>query len=188
MPRLKSLPGTAGPEYTVAPWTCIQDSREQFPWTFRDIRTAGTEATPLIVPVKVAALASGDYSVEGYEDRISVERKGMADAWGTFGGGRERFERELTRLSAMDFAAVIVEGSLESCLRNPPQFENGRQEGSRKFTAKSFFRSVLAWQMDFPAVRWVFADSRWMAERACWFLLDRYWRKQQEREKQEKRR
>jgi hypothetical protein len=37
-------------------------------------------------------------------------------------------------------------------------------------------------------VRWVFADSRWMAERACWFFLDRSWRKQQEREKQEKRR
>jgi ERCC4-type nuclease len=45
--------------------------------------------------------------VQGFADQIAVERKSLADLFGTLGQGRERFERELVRLSAHQYAAVV---------------------------------------------------------------------------------
>lgn len=184
-------------QYIHSEWTLIQDSREQFPWSFRNIKAhkQPDQSSPknagkvnrVILPVEVAALQSGDYSIKGYENLIAIERKSVQDAWGTFGGGRDRFERELQRLTEMvrsgGFAAVIVEGSISACLEADQQKQH--QSGKKKFTAASFFRSILAWQQDYP-VQWLFCDSRYIAENACYRYLDRFHRKRAEAEKRDR--
>jgi len=166
-------------DYVLAPWTVLIDSREQHPFPFIGYRCdANKQYRPLIIPTKTQGLKTGDYSLEGYEDRIAIERKSLSDAYSTFCQGRDRFERELERLHAMPgFAAVIVEAGWPTILHHPPPHT--------KFSPKSFYRSVKAWQIRYRGVHWEFWETRGMAERATLRLLQRYWEDDQERKKKE---
>ena len=77
----------------------VTDTREQHPFSF--------EGYP--VEVKPRALPTGDYSLDGFEDRIAIERKAAGDLLSCMTGGRERFTRELERLRGYEAAAVVVE-------------------------------------------------------------------------------
>lgn len=83
----------------------IADTREQQPYSF-----------PCATNRK--ALAAGDYSVEGLEDRLAVERKSLSDFVHTVIYDHERFGRELLLLSTYDAACVVVEADLDAVLRN----------------------------------------------------------------------
>lgn len=62
---------------------------------------------------KSVTLESGDYSVEGMQDIISLERKSMADAIGSTMAGRERFLRSCARLAQFRWKAILIEASYE---------------------------------------------------------------------------
>lgn len=81
----------------------IIDSREQEPYSFR-------------FPVLRKKLDAGDYSVEGFEKCVAVERKSLTDFVHTIVRGRKRFYKELVKLRLYDSACVVVEGSLRSIL------------------------------------------------------------------------
>lgn len=121
-----------------------------------------------IVQTTVRGLATGDYSLFGFEDQVAIERKSLADLFGTLGQGRKRFERELTRLAAMKFAAVVVEAEWSAVLGDPPR--------RSKLNPKTVFHSVVAWQQRFPRVHWWFLPGRDAAEAAVVRILDRFWR------------
>ena len=79
------------------------DSREQVPFTFH-----GYEADPEVAPLPV-----GDYSIRGFEDQVSIERKSLDDLVGCLmGKDRERFERELARARHYDLFCVVIEAPL----------------------------------------------------------------------------
>lgn len=83
----------------------IIDSREQRPWSFdSSVKTVRK------------GLVTGDYSIEGYEQLICVERKSLDDCVQSFVGGWQLFARRLRRMSAMDHAAVVVEASIEQLM------------------------------------------------------------------------
>ena len=81
----------------------VVDSREQRPYTFGGAIVAG--------------LKTGDYSLEGCEHLVAVERKSKADLFGSVTRGRERFEREWARLAKLAFGAVVIESSWAGLLR-----------------------------------------------------------------------
>ena len=85
------------------------DTREQLPYDFprSEVRT----------------LKTGDYSIVDLEDRICIERKSKEDLFGSVGQGRDRFQRELERMSKFDFAAIVVECSLPDLLIPPAHSE-----------------------------------------------------------------
>jgi len=64
----------------------------------------------------VAKLDAGDYSIEGYEDCFSIERKSLGDLYGTFGKGHKRFRRELERAEKLEYFGIVIEGSYTDCL------------------------------------------------------------------------
>jgi len=80
----------------------VIDTREQRPYDFNNSITA--------------KLNSGDYSLEGLEDQIAIERKSLDDFINTVLNGKERFRNELTRLLSYDFAAVIIEANPEDIM------------------------------------------------------------------------
>ena len=162
-------------EYIVNPFTIIADTRENHPFSFRGFKAdAPYQDLPLLVPIESGTLQTGDYSVKGFERRISVERKSASDAYSTFGPqNRDRFERELERLNQMDFAAVVVEASCGSLIHDPPPHT--------RFTPKSFFRSVIAWNIRFPKVHFEMCADRGFAERMTLRWLQRFWLDEQER-------
>lgn len=170
-----------GDNYVVCPFTIIVDTREQHAFDFRGFTADGPSTLPLrplIVPIKSQGLKSGDYSIDGYEERIAVERKSLSDLYSTLGQDRDRFIRELARLAVMDFGAVVVEASWATILHRPPD--------RSRLSPKSVYRSVLAWQQRYPRVHWWCCDTRQFAEETTLRILERYWRnaKAKESEKQ----
>jgi len=78
-------------------YTIIVDTREQKPLWNKGI--------------KIKGLSTGDYSIDGYEDKICIERKSIGDLFGTLGQGNKRFKKELERGRELDYFAIIIEGS-----------------------------------------------------------------------------
>lgn len=80
----------------------IEDSREQTPLDFSGFR--GIESVR-------QGLKTGDYSVQGFEDKLCFERKSVQDLVGTLIGGHERFLREMERMRDFDAKYILVEHS-----------------------------------------------------------------------------
>lgn len=158
----------------LVPFVVVIDSREQNSWSFDGIRGDAHERNRLlIVQTAIATLATGDYSIEGFTDRLTIERKSLDDAFNTFIHDRERFERELDRMQSLDFSAVIIEAGWATILNHKPD--------NRKWNSKTVYRSVLAWQVRYPRTQWWAADTRSFAERTAFRLLQRFWLDEHER-------
>ena len=140
----------------VPTMTIIIDTREQAPYSWPAASTIHR------------ALPAGDYSVAGLESRVAIERKSLIDAYGTFGSGRARFERELAKLSQLEFAAVIIEASMMDALMHPPA-------RVLKFTPKHFNRAWICWAQR-HRVHFIFCETRDLAQRQTYLLLERFWR------------
>ncbi len=90
----------------MEPITIIADTREQLPYAFES-RWAVTIRR---------ALPAGDYSVDGLESSIAVERKTLEDFVHSVIRDRERFKKELAKLSEYSHACVVVEADLADVL------------------------------------------------------------------------
>ena len=141
--------------------TVVIDSREQMPY---DLAPLG--AAP-------GTLATGDYSVQGLEDLVCLERKSLDDLLGCIGTSRERFERELQRMKAYPHRVVLVEASWTDV-------EGG--EWRSRITPKAACHTLVSWTARF-AVPFHFAGSRDAAERYAQYFLNscakRHWERAQ---------
>ena len=86
--------------------TVVVDTREQEPYLFDPERVTTTRR----------ALPAGDYSLEGREDQVAVERKTLEDLVATVIRSRKRFRKELERLAGFEAACVVVEANLSDIL------------------------------------------------------------------------
>ncbi|MBA4389105.1 MAG: hypothetical protein C0404_14125 [Verrucomicrobia bacterium] len=130
----------------------VIDTREQRPYAFANA-VSGT-------------LSSGDYSIQGLEDRVTIERKTKADAYGSLGRGRARFQREFERLALYDYAAVVVEDTVPGFLNRPAH---------SKMNPKAAICSLLAWSVRYR-VPVFFAGDRDHARALTYKLLEMFWR------------
>jgi ERCC4-type nuclease len=74
----------------------VIDSKEQARWRFS-------------CPTVIRSLPTGDYSIEGQETSICIERKSLSDLVKTVIHDNLRFCKQLRRMAAMDVAAIVVE-------------------------------------------------------------------------------
>lgn len=81
-------------------------------------------------------LTDGDYSVRGFESKMAIERKMVSDFFAYIGKERDRTVLKLRRLSAMHFAALVIEAE-EDELYMPQMYTALCQEHVR-----AFFRSL----------------------------------------------
>lgn len=84
----------------------LVDTREQLPLTFDDFPN-------WIAGEKRVALKTGDYSVEGMEDLVAIERKSLNDLVMTLMHTRARFFEACERMTAFKYRAILVEATLE---------------------------------------------------------------------------
>lgn len=102
----------------VCPFTIARDQQEQHPYGFESLPVRQADkGKRIVVKIEEMHLKTGDYSIVGLEDRITVERKSLVDLYGTLGGGRERFEREFERMMEMDCANVVIEADWREIIR-----------------------------------------------------------------------
>lgn len=74
------------------------------------------EQRPLFLPglnCERATLATGDYSVQGLEHHIAIERKSLPDLLACCGRERKRFDREIQRLLGYPVRGLVIEASWE---------------------------------------------------------------------------
>jgi len=84
---------------TVPKFKFVVDTREQTPYCF-----SGSDI--------VQKLDTGDYSIEGYEEIICIERKSLNDFISSVlpTRGWLRFQKELWRMQEMEQVCIVVEG------------------------------------------------------------------------------
>ena len=127
------------------------DSREQKPYKFE-------------TPSMVETVPVGDYSIQGLEDCISIERKSIDDLIGCLTTDRARFERELFKAKALEYFALVIEASLSDLI-------NGRYRSD--MTPKSAIQSLLAFSIRYRLPIF-FCESREYAQRVTESLLLKY--------------
>ncbi|MBI4905139.1 MAG: ERCC4 domain-containing protein [Acidobacteria bacterium] len=88
--------------------TIVIDTREQEPYSFDPRLAAATRR----------ALPAGDYSVDGLEGIVAVERKTIDDFVSTVIHSRSRFREELRKLGDYRAACVVVEAGLPDVLQS----------------------------------------------------------------------
>ncbi len=132
----------------------LSDTRENLPYTFKGYNCE----------VKRAGLKTGDYSIEGYENEICIERKSKADLYSSLGKGRERFEREFERMSKTEYKALVIEASLSSCLMGS---EYSLMQPS------AVINSCVSWGIRFN-VQIYFADTRQLAECLVYRIMEKF--------------
>lgn len=144
----------------------VIDTNEQLPYTFQEQVARGE------VGIVQASLYTGDYSLVGFENRVSVERKSLGDAFGTIGGGRDRFDDEMDRAAAFEYFAIVIETSL-SGLEVPPRFSRASDKGNRRLSPETVIKSLIGWSMDRGVHVWL-ADNRSRGELTTFRILERF--------------
>jgi ERCC4-type nuclease len=135
----------------------IIDSNEQLPYDFSLI-----DPQPKTIRRK---LKTGDYSLEGFENRVCVERKTAADLFGSMGRGRVNLEKEFQRMASFDFAAFMIEDDWTNILKNPPVYS--------QMNPRAVFRTCLAWAVKY-GVHVVWGHRREHAEKITYILLENF--------------
>ncbi len=137
--------------------TIVIDTREQEPYSFE----AGSIETVR------HALPAGDYSIEGYDFDLSVERKSLDDYVQTVIRERERFRKELRALQEYRDACIVVEGSL-------PDVVSGLYKSGA--SASSVFGATTSIVVDY-GIPVYFCGNRQVARRFTEDWLCRWWRR-----------
>ena len=139
----------------------VIDTREQLPWSFAaDLQS------------KRGTLRAGDYSLEGFESVLAVERKSLSDLVGSLTFGRDRFKRELTVLRRYWSAALVIEASATDITEH-------RYRSDANPT--SILGSVVSIAVDYVPV--FFGDTRELAADIALRFLRKSWERIQSAEK-----
>jgi hypothetical protein len=151
----------------VCPFTIVIDHNETFPFAFDSIRDR--DDNPVSVPIVRRQLwrdGLGDYTIDGMEADIQIERK-ADDLASSLSERRDAFEAEVARLNDMcEFAAIVCEHSWSDILAD------SHDHGAR---AKSISRTYFAWVIRYPGVHWIMCAGRYHAEQTTFRLLERFW-------------
>lgn len=145
------------------PMVILVDQREKQPWTFRDICT---RCDCLNIQTKTSHLSAGDYTLEGCQHRVAIERKSPKDIYITLQQHFARFDREFTRMNAMEEAWIVVEAPLSRY--------TGGHEGdyfqalSCVWRRQHILRGMITLMVQYPRIRWQFCPT---PEHAEWFAF-----------------
>jgi len=165
-----SSPAPSNLELYVCPFTVLESSAEQQPWTFDGIVIAGQQ---WIIKRKRQYMRTADYSIEGHENAILIERKNPDDLVGSVLGGHKRLEAEHERMAevvrAGGFACLVCEGDYGAI------DDRLRLEG-RDRAADTLQGCYASWPMRF-GTPWFFCGTRRHAEIVAFRILWKAWRK-----------
>lgn len=118
---------------------------------------------------EINKLATGDYSIKGYEDIICVERKTKGDAYKSFGHSknRKRFIKELERMQSFKRACVVIETTFKDFC-NPPDFVE-------KISGKSMVNSIISWYSKYN-IPFFFPGGRNLSNLFVVRLFEKFWK------------
>lgn len=135
--------------------TILIDTREQHPFEFKGYKTLRR------------GLKVGDYSLQGKQALVVIERKSLADLFGTLARKHNftRFCKELENLRKVKFAFVLIECTPETIING---FSYSMANGG--LVLDKVMRLYCQY-----GVQVVFGGSRWGAERVAFSILRAAW-------------
>jgi DNA excision repair protein ERCC-4 len=141
------------------------DTREQDPFDFSSVQTS------VEFSVERATLKEGDYSLATddftpYSNRIAIERKSLADLYGSVTAGRERFRRECARLSAYGAAVIVIEADIPMILH-----PNDHLSHPTETYPRSVMGTLFHWSLRYNIHVWP-CPGRRAAEQVTFRLLE----------------
>lgn len=161
----------------ACPFVVLIDSQEKHPFAFTGFQAgASLDYRPLDVTTRIKSLgpSHGDYSIAGYEGSIHIERKSLDDAHGTilgWGEHRERFERTLEFLDSIEFGAIVIEATYGTMLSTAPSRGRKSAEENKLILNQQYY----AWLLKYRCVKWIFCDSRRLAEVSTFRLFEKFY-------------
>jgi ERCC4-type nuclease len=136
----------------------IVDTREQTPWKFPKEKYDDVE----LISQK---LDQGDYSLVGHEHRVCIERKNKDDYLMSITSGRQRFERECTRLSEIEFPFIVIEGTISRVLTETIL--------RRRMTPQAVLGTTVSWSMKY-GIQYFFVDNWEWAQETAYRIFKNY--------------
>lgn len=154
-------------EYKVAPpFTVIKDTREQDGYYFSAFNTCAG-----MIEHK---LDTGDYTIQGLEDKICIERKGCVEELAVnLGQKKHAFLDEIDRMKTFPHKFLVLEFSLEDLLRFPDETRIPvKNKASLKITGKYMIKCLMEFAL-YDNVQVLFCGNKHNAFLAVSSLLKR---------------
>lgn len=163
---------------TESPFVVLVDSAEQLPYTWPNLRADVDEGGGLIyVHRRTENIKPGDYSIDGYQKMVKVERKTKSDLFGTLTAGRRRFVKEMQAFREYDIAWIVIEAEPHELFLGSPWAPNAKP--------RSIIRTWMSWTLKYPNVHWSCWPGRDVAENVTYQLLRMWWKKRVEEPRRE---
>lgn len=128
--------------YKVAPpFTVIKDTREQDGYFFSAFNTCAGMVE--------SKLDTGDYTIQGLEDKICVERKGCVEELAVnLGSKKYAFLNEIERMKPFPHKFIVLEFSLEDLIKFPEETRIPvKNKASLKITGKYMLKCLMEFQL-----------------------------------------
>ena len=93
-------------------FTVLKDTREKNGWDF--------ESHDSCEAVITETIKTGDYTIKGFEEQLCIERKARTSEIAmNLGRYRDRFERELERMTAYKYSYILLEFDVDDLMSYP---------------------------------------------------------------------
>jgi len=139
-------------------FTIIIDTREQQPWSFDHYVTANKK------------LDTGDYSIEGLENIVAIERKKSVSEFAN-NVTESRFKDVIDRLSHIKYSFLLLEFNLEDILIYPIGSNVPKKMWDKiKISPAFIMKHILELQM-FNNIKVVFCGDSSNAEKMAEYIL-----------------
>lgn len=136
----------------------IQDTQEKIPFDFSFYD----------VEVKVKKIPTADYTLEGYEDVILIERKASVDEIaGNFTKKKSAWWKEMKRMSEVQYKYILCEFPFQDVLDYPKSSKANRQTKiNGVILSNSINKCISNYGIEF-----IFCDNKKEAEQKAFELL-----------------
>ena len=152
------------------PFTIIKDTREQEGYTFE----ASSSRYHVCKGMVTRKLDTGDYSIEGLEDKLCIERKAsVVEFANNIGHDQARFMREIERMQEIPHRYMVFEFSLSDLMNFPEGSGIPESDwGKLKVTNRFMLKMIMEFQMN-HGIHVMFCDSKKNAKWAVLSLIKR---------------
>jgi ERCC4-type nuclease len=146
----KRIKAAARPEPGDDRYIVIRDTREKSGqgWSFAASSSCGG--------TRISTMKTGDYTLEGFENLVCVERKGsIAEFAGNL--GQPRFRKELDRMASFKHCVVVLEFNMDDIMMWPqgsgiPKSRQQYMRINKHYILKKFWEL----QRDYPHISFLF--------------------------------
>jgi DNA excision repair protein ERCC-4 len=144
----------------------LVDTREKKPWNFQFFNATSESR----------CLKTGDYTLEGFEDKFCVDRKyGAGEIYMCLYSQYGRFKKELQRMQDFEEAYLVIESGFDE-VQNFPACLPARARKKVRFNAQNL-QDKIEYVQDAYNVEFIFCDNRQAAEKVTFDLLKAFWEK-----------